>query len=63
MITTSTVSHCYAHVSVYLQAGKLPCGAAVHPHRSKVNTVLSTNLQSLGLPRGTQHGTQVTSLK
>lgn len=42
------------------KAGKLSYGAAVYVDRSDVNPVLAANLQGFGLPRGTQHGAQVT---
>ena len=43
-----------------MTAGELSRRAAVHPELFNINPVLSTNLQSLGLPGRTQHGAQVT---
>lgn len=40
-------------------AGELPGGAAVHPDHGHLAPVLPPNLQSSGLPGGTQHGPQV----
>lgn len=46
-------------VFVSMTAGELSRGPAVHPDLCDINPVLPTNLQSLGLPGGTQYGAQV----
>lgn len=53
------VSVCKYYVVGAMTAGELSGGAAVHPDHCDVNPVLSTNLQSLGLPGGAQYGAQV----
>lgn len=47
-------------VFVSLTAGELSGGGEVHPDHCDVNPVLSTDLQSLGLPGRTELGAQVT---
>lgn len=42
-----------------VSAGELSEGAEIYPDNSNINTVLSTNLQSLILPGRPQHGAQV----
>lgn len=44
---------------VSMTAGQLSRGGAEHPDHCNLNPILSTNLQSLGLPGGTQYGAQV----
>lgn len=44
---------------VLLIVGEVSCGAAVHPDQCNINPILSANLQSFGVPGGTQHGAQV----
>lgn len=44
---------------VYLAARPVPCGASVCCDQSNTDTLLSSNLQSLGISWGTQPGAQV----
>lgn len=44
-----------------LTAGELPGGAAARHDHGNVAPVLPPDLQSPGLPGGTQHGSQVTA--